>query len=69
MIQGASKHVSPFCSVCGRGADVSAHWPLARRELVSRGVSHPDMPGYRRSFCAGCYSAAVKVRRAHTGAT
>lgn len=56
---------SRFCELCtedalGVAADVNCFYPLTRAQLIARGVSRPDSPGYRKSMCLACYRAWMR---------
>jgi len=46
----------PVCVLCGvRPSVVADHFPLSRRQLVSRGLDADD-PGYGRGLCESCHN-------------
>jgi len=48
-----AKH--PTCVLCRQQpSTVADHWPLSRRELVTRGLD-PDNPANGRGLCAPCH--------------
>ena len=46
----------PRCIDCGAPSTVSDHAPVARRDLVARGVPDPDADEHLQPRCAPCHN-------------
>lgn len=54
-IRKAFLYRNPWCVLCMRQATVADHYPLSRRQLISRGVD-PDTPARLRPLCTLCHN-------------
>lgn len=54
---------NPRCVLCDRMATIPDHWPVSRRDLVNRGVRHPDQAFYVRALCTACHNAQTGIHQ------
>ena len=56
-------YAHPWCVLCARAATVADHFPLSRRELITRGVSDPDASEHLRPLCTNCHNRETAKRQ------
>ncbi len=52
----------PTCRLCGAESTVADHWPLSRRELVTRRLN-PNDPRRGRGLCASCHGTETSTHQ------